>query len=457
VTRSDCASMISALFVAATDVNVFYLSEYHPQGIATAYLLMILYGFFKLISSGDYRFLGLGIVLSMAFALSHYFTPLYWALVFIILLPAIKIANLLLRKLFKSDKDLDLPQIGYVYMIISISIISFYFIINSDYNTPLIQFHVTDLIVNVLSSYKTFFILISFATIVIFSIIFIYKMYWNGAIKPERYHNFHSWLRINSSIIGILITFYLLTIIFYIECNYSYIAISRLYKWILLILSLSTIAKISIYNKRILAMTVLYGIITISAILGTLIIPSFPTDRLIGFWLIPAAPLASLTIIRLSTESNPRSKFRKYLFILIPSIIVIAGLLSSQPPAFFLQNPNVDGAIWYSNILPKMEEYKSAGEWTGKFIPYYENIQIMTEFHTRILPFFFGKRSINNIDHSYNGSNIYRIINPKSTENPFSHELNENEYNQIYNSNNINIYKQAWSWKLEGQNENSIY
>lgn len=436
------ASLISAFFTVAASVNLYYLSEYHPQGIAIVYLSIILYSLFKFSFEGDYRFLGIGIILSVAFSLSHYFTPLFWGLVLIVFLIFMPLSTKLIKSCSKSDTYGPFPFKGYAYVLACVCIILYYFIETIAYNKPLDQSRIPDILINFLmQNSQAFDILLILIVVTIISFFLIAKKHriFRGSDSEYNY-SFPSNIGV---LFILLVMFYLVLVIVDIASDSSYFAIPRFGKWLLLFLTLFTVANILNYNAKILVLIILYVIIFFAAMLGALIIPNFPTDRLIGFWLFPAAPLASLAIIRLMTVNNGSSTRNMLPFILLASIIIMTGILSSQIPAFFLREPSIDPNIWYSNIMPNMDEYKSTGEWTGQYIPISQisHIQIITDFHTRVLPFFFGKHSTNNIDVDYYAIDKYIFINPKSKEATYSHKISKDDLARIFQSDNLDIYK----------------
>jgi hypothetical protein len=137
VTNNDGVAMLSALFASLSGIIIFYHSEYHPQGLAMVYLILLLYAFIKsrsrsrLINKIYFRYVAL--IFCTAFLLSHYFTPLFLALIFIMYLMILLIARALSSyapindKLFKIVED-----IGYDYsffMIVIISSLAYHFVV----------------------------------------------------------------------------------------------------------------------------------------------------------------------------------------------------------------------------------------------------------------------------------------------------------------------------------------
>ena len=164
-------------------------------------------------------------------------------------------------------------------------------------------------------------------------------------------------------------------------------------KYILLFLALPSLVyifktkNINEYRCGLLLVCVLIG-----GVIGTFIIFS-PIDRIMGFYMPFAAIFGALTVFRLKDEwlGAINKNLVLNVVILLASVPMVTGFFNSQTPAYFFQDSAVNTHYWYSNRLPKMDQYKIAGEWTGAFIS--KESTIGTEFDTRTIPFYYGQRS----------------------------------------------------------------
>ena len=142
-----------------------------------------------------------------------------------------------------------------------------------------------------------------------------------------------------------------------------------------------------------LRLGILLGCFIFAGAVGNYLVAS-PLDRIIAYYTPIAAIFGALTVFRVKdlwfTHS---SKVGKGVVIAVfASLLMTAGVFNSQTPAYFFQDSESSTYYWYSNVLPKMEMYKPAGEWGGSYVPVDSYIEV--EFDTRVIPFYYGKRSV---------------------------------------------------------------
>jgi len=341
VTNNHTVAFIASLFATLGDTVIFYQSEYHPQSHAMVLFVFILYFLFKLKSSKKIAFRCLFLICCLGFSLSHYFTPLFIALIFIIYL-ALSLALQYLPLLVSGENrvksflyDLSYGQQSDSYLIL---------------------------------------------TVVLFALVY------HIAFYDSAFSEFVSAVGTNPVISASLISLNrpdipLITSVF-----------SSL-KWGLFLLALVSI--IWIYwskNRQEFRLGMLFICFFLAGAVGNFLVAS-PLDRIIAFYTPIAAIFAALTVFRVTDLwFMDRTKIGKGVIIAIfASLLMTAGVFNSQSPAYFFQDSEANTYYWYSNVLPKIEMYKPAGEWSGSFVPADSYIEV--EFDTRVIPFYYGKRN----------------------------------------------------------------
>ena len=341
VTNNYTVAVISSLFASLGDTVIFYQSEYHPQSFAMVLFVFILYFLFKLNVSKKIAFRYLFLICCLSFSLSHYFTPLFIALIFIMYL----VLSLTLR---------------YLPLLVSEGsrIKSFL-----DGLTP---GHQSD----------TYSILIVALFALMYHIVF-YDSAFSEFISAADANPVLSASLISLSQPEIpLIT--------------SVLSSS---KWGLFLLAVVSIAWVYwSKNRQELRLGMLLVCFIFAGAVGNYLVAS-PLDRIIAYCTPIASIFEALTVFRVrSLWLMHRSKIGKSVVIVVfASLLMTAGVFNSQTPAYFFQDSGVNTHYWYSNVLPKMEMYKSAGEWSGAYVP--EKAYIEVEFDTRVIPFYYGKRT----------------------------------------------------------------
>jgi|GEM_PF-1736758 len=389
VTKNEGMAMMSALFASLSDVVIFYQSEYHPQGFAIVLLILLLYTFIKSRSVNDIRFRYVTLIFCIVFTLSHYFTPLFLALIFGMYLMVLLIIRALSSYSPIEDK--------------------FYEIIED------IRLDYTFLMVIIISALAYHFMVYTSVVMGFIRIIFTEQPLQGQLIS------------IGQSNVPLLT---------------SILCVSKWGLFILAIISILWIIKTKNTNEFRLA--VLFVSIIVAGIIGNYVIIS-PLDRLIGFYVPFAAVFGSLTLFRFGDEwFNGIQKNRKVMVaVLIASILMTAGFFNSQTPAYFFQDSSVNTFYWYSNRLPKMDEYKIAGEWINAYI--LSDLKIGTEFDTRTVPLFYGRQSYNKVIYlpTYPTASVdYVMSNPNI---PYDYKGCQKMYfdrdlNTVYYNGELKIY-----------------
>ncbi len=341
ITNNYTVAVISSLFASLSDTVIFYQSEYHPQGVAIVLFVFILYFLFKLNigkkAALRYSFL----ICCLSFCLSHYFTPLFIALIFVMYLAL----SLTLRylPLFISRESRAKSFLGDL--------------------TPRRQS-------------DTYLILI----VVLFTLAY-HIMFYDSA-----FNEFVSMVNANPVLSASLISLGSPEIPLITSVLSSF-------KWGLFLLA--AVSVVWIYwskNKQELRLGMLLACFIFAGAVGNYLVAS-PLDRIVSYSTPLAAIFGALTVFKVrDLWFTHRSKIGKGVVIAVfAALLMVAGVFNSQTPAYFFQDSEVNTYYWYSNVLPEMEMYKPAGEWSGTYVPTDEYIEV--EFDTRVIPFYYGKRS----------------------------------------------------------------
>jgi len=396
VTNNISVALLAGLFASINDIIIFYQSEYHPQGISIIYFVLLLYAFLKSRQVIDIRYRYISLIFGAVFITSHYFTPLFLALIF-----SSYIAVMLMARIFcfsnaiwdKYGNMFEDVRLDYAYfLIVIIASLSYHFFV---YYGPL----------------KTFI-----------------EMASGPALETHL-------ISIGQTNVPLLT---------------SILTSSKWGLFVLAIISILMIIKTKNTNE--FRLGVITVCIVFAGFFGNYVIAS-PLDRIIGFYVPFAAIFASLTLYRFKDIwFRGVQKNRKVVVaVLIASIIMTAGFFNSQTPAYFFKDSCVDTYYWYSNRLPSMDEYKVVAEWVNKathYMPYITKYGV--EFDNRATLFYFGKIVYDDVIFRYyhfpDYSNDYILIN---TEIPYENEhgnkiLNKSDIykniNKIYTNSEVIIY-----------------
>lgn len=342
VTDNHAVAVISSLFASLGDTVIFYQSEYHPQGFSMVLFVFILYFLFTLNAGKKIAFRCLFLICCLSFSLSHYFTPLFIALIFamyLVLSLTLQYLPLLVSGESRVKSFLDGLTPGHqsdTYLILSAALFALaYHIVFYD------------------SAFNEF---ISLAD-----------------AKPA----------LSASLISLNQPEFPL-IFSVLSCA----------KWGLFLLA--TVSVVWIYWSR-SSQELRLGILLVCLIFAGAVsnyLVASPLDRIIAYYTPIAAIFGALTVFRVrDLWLMHRSKIGKGVTIAVfASLLMTAGVFNSQSPAYFFQDSEASTYYWYSNVLPKMEMYKPAGEWSGAHVPVDSYIEV--EFDTRVFPFYYGKRSV---------------------------------------------------------------
>lgn len=380
ITKNNGISLLAAMFASLGDTVIFYQSEYHPQGLSFIYFVFLIYFYIKSREQKNIFFTFLTILFIFVFVLSHHFSSLLLGLLAIAFLIAMFISSKIpfLRDRFPEISGVAKKDYTF-WSIIAVIMISYHFFGYFNFGKQILSF---------LKGLSPSASLIKTGLEVPLQVTLL-----NGA------------------------------------------------KYILLFLALPSLVYIfktkdvNEYRCGLLLICILIG-----GVVGTFIVFS-PIDRILGFYMPIVAIFGALTIFRFKewlTSYNKKLVLNVLIFLI--SIPMVAGFFNSQSPAYFFQNSDVNTYYWYSNRLPKMDQYKIAGEWAGTFIS--KESSIGAEFDTRTVPFYYGMHSGSNI-HQPSDKNDYYFVNQKIPYNTTQYEKrNFNKiFNRIYDNGELNYFR----------------
>jgi len=390
VTNNHAVVIMSSLFASLGDTVIFYQSEYHPQGVAMVLFVFILYFLFKLNVGKNVALRYSFLICCLSFCLSHYFTPLFIALIFVMYL----ILSLALRylPLFAPGENRVKPLLNVLAL-------------GRQSDTYLIL-----IVVLFALAYHTMF----------------YDSVFNGFVSMADANPVlsASLVSLNSPAIPLITS------------------VLSSFKWGLFLLA--AVSVVWIYwsnNKQELRLGMLLMCFLFAGAVGNYLVAS-PLDRIIAYYTPIAAIFGALTVFRVrDLWFTHRSKIGKGVVIAVfASLLMTAGVFNSQTPAYFFKDSEVSTYYWYSNVLPKMEMYKPAGEWSGTYVPIDEYIEV--EFDTRVIPFYYGKRGTNTqISFPDNLHRSFVMLNPNnvySSRTPDKSVL-INRFNLVYSNSLVMV------------------
>lgn len=343
VINNNGVAMLSALFASLSDVIIFYQSEYHPQGLAIIFFMLLLYAFIKSRQINNICFRYVALIFSVVFILSHYFTPLFLALIFG----------------------------AYAVLLLTVRPLS---------SLKFIQNRFYEIVEDIKSDFSFVIIIVTSSIAYHFLVYSVFVNQISGMLRREPILN-TQLVSIGQQNVPLLTS------------------ILSSSKWGLFILAaISILWIIKTKNANEFRLAVFFICIFIAGIIGNYVVAS-PLDRIIAFYLPFAAVFASLTLFRFKDEwfKGIHENKKIILLILIASTIMTAGFFNSQTPAYYFKDSGVNTYFWYSNDLSSMSMYGVTGGWIKNYTP--KESRYVTEFDTIILPFYYAERPIANVDH----------------------------------------------------------
>jgi hypothetical protein len=453
ITDNYVIAMLSALIASFCDVIILYQSEYHPQGLAYIFLVLWIYTYFKYIDINDYRFLVVSFIFGITFLLSHHFTSLYWALMISAYLFILFILNVLsphfrgkLHFCEEIRNNKNSRKFDYIFLVIFVVFVTAYqfFVYRGAVDWFIWFMNKPSDILNALAGKFKWGLVIAVVSSLIVIYFYKYRIFDKYQIDSTLSLTITKLRKkFDFKFSFIFLIFISITYSIFILINIltgSYVTITLILnsaKYIIFLLALLPIMWILQIKKNI----GLCVVIIFAWLIGTIISAKFPTDRVIGFFYIFSSVFVASSLFRFRNHLQiDRYRDITFIFIiLIVSLIITSGFLNSQTPSYFFHDSGENTIYWYSNRLPtNMEEYRTTGEWSGKFISK-ERI-ISTEFDTLTSAFYFGCRNINYVNQDINYSN-YIMLNPfipyeGSQKNDF-----HKKYDIIYTTKELRIFK----------------
>lgn len=385
-TKDNTIALLSALIASASDVVIYYQSEYHPQGFAVIFFVLFLYLYLKSRTMGGVRYRVLALLCLMLFLASHHFSSLFVALLAFVFIGLNQIASVL-------------PQwIGRVTQVARE--------VRADYNL---------------------WTLIAVTGIAYHLMIYLSLLrgFIRRFIEPQ--------LAPGAELLAVGAAVPMLT------------TLLNSAKWGIFLLAVYSIVKIiRTPRPHEFRLLVLLACILFAGFVATYLIRG-PVDRMITFYVPLISVFAAMTVHKLFTLNKVplrRTQMIKVTTVLMVGLLLVAGFFNGFPVrALYFKSSQIS-----NHHLPKMDEFKVAGEWTGIYIP--SNSKIGTGGHIRTVPFFFGKRSYNKVIfpvRSITAPIDYIMFDPNFPRRHEEPKQLEYEYDRnlsvIYDNGEVKIYK----------------
>lgn len=436
ITKNIRISLLAAFFSSLIDVLIFYQSEYHPQGLAFTVFVFWLYAFMKFHKNHNLAHLLLLGMFMMLLLLTHHFTSIFVALILVLYLVLLVAYNLTFKEKAKISTIIKIYKTD-------ILVIGSYLALVLAYN--FIYYKRTIRMLSSMTAGSFAYSSILVVVTILFCVLVI-----GGIVLIRRKKAFlRNLLTDRSIIIVIMVIATVSTLYLYYRNITSPLHSLAVYKVLLFMLAFIYIIRYGLWVRQI-SLTrsmMLFLSIILSGVLGFYFINIFPVDRVIALSAPFACIFASMILYKFSNGGKITkgllSKSRKLpLITVVTSVLFTASLFNSQIPAFFFKDSKIDTSHWYSNKLPSMEEYRVAGEWLGKHTP--PRARLGVEFDTRIIPFFYGKKSTSSVQYnSATYQNDYIVINPNTTyaKSQFKKKQFDKNLNRIYQNRELQVYK----------------
>lgn len=392
ITTREEVALLSAALAAFGDVVIFYQSEYHPQGVALVFFVLLMFLFLRSREKSTFSFALLFIITMGAMTLSHHFSSL---LVGVMSLAAAGLCLVIPRLRRLDFNPQAMARDFYTLLLVGITALSYHLFV---YIEPMRQF-VRMIGLNIAGS--TSLLSLSLAG--------------EFLVRP-----------------------------------FSLLLFTSV-KWILLILAICYIAFYFYRMKRdpTIDRVALALFLFIVVGLGALMVPGAPLDRLLAFILPLLTPFVVMLLIN-ARDRRPYSRFVAWralwltITVLISVLAIAAGFLNApNAPSMFFHDSPTNVNFWYSNELPEMDQYVHAGAWTQDSLE--DRPRVYTNFDTRTTVFYFGEK--------YNGFMLpasaspappsYILVNPSI---PYAFEDNRYEtydhrFNTIYHNGELKMYE----------------
>lgn len=393
-TRNNTIALLSALFASLSDVVIFYQSEYHPQGFALIVFVLFLYIYLKSRTTGKLRYQILALACLVVFVASHHFSSLFVGLLAISFVGMNHLISILPQRLGQITQAARAIRADYnLWLIVAVAGLAYHFWIYEG------------LLRNIVRRYGGYGVIMLEPGNILLDV---------GASTP------------------------------------MYITLLNAIKWGILLLAVPAIIRVIRTSRPHEArLLVMLACVLFAGFAGTFIVWG-PVDRIIAFYAPLVSVFAAMTVHKLFTlnqSSNWRNQTIKITTVLIVGLLLAAGFFRGiNIPAFYFQSSQVNSYYWYSNRLPKMEEYKGAGEWTGMYIP--QNLRVGAGWYIRTFPFFFGKRSLPNVSYAEENPTArvdYIMFDPNFPRGYESAQRLEPEFDRdlsvIYDNGEVKVYK----------------
>ena len=358
-TKNNTIALLSALFASASDVVIFYQAQYHPQGFALIFFVLFLYIYLKSRTTGRLSYRVGALMCIAVLVLSHHFSSLFVALLAISFIGLNHLIPILPRR------------IGWITQVARE--------VRADYNLWII-------LAGTGLAYH-------FLTVAISPV--------GGFLSALVEEQPPAMLLAVGADVPMLTT------------------LLNSAKWgILLLATFSIIKAVRSPQPHQFRLLVLLAPILFSGFIGNYLTGG-PIDRFILFYVPIVSVFAAMTIQKLFIDRLHirGTQLAKVIMVPIIGALLAAGFFNAQTPAYYFKSGEVNTYYRYSDDLSSIDKYGYTGQWIKEFTP--ENSRYVTEEDTIVIPFFYGERPIDNIQHylyyAYMEGRVrdrYIVVNP---------------------------------------------
>ena len=338
---------------------IYYQAEYHPQGFALIFFVLFLYIYLKSRTTGRLRYRVLALVCIAVFVLSHHFSSIFVVWLAISFIGLKHLISILPRR------------IGWITQVAKE--------VRVDYNLWIIL-AVTELAYH--------FLMVDISPV-------------GGFLSALVEEQPPAMLITVGADVPMLTT------------------LLNSAKWgILLLAAFSIIKAIRTPQPHQFRLLVLLACTLFSGFIGNYLTGG-PIGRFVLFYTPIVSIFAAMTIEKLFIDGLPirGTQLAKVIMVPIIGALLAAVFFNAQTPAYYFKSGEVNTYYLYSDDLSSIDKYQHTGQWIKDYTP--NDFKYITESDTIVIPFFYGERSIDTVEHylyyAYVGGRMrdrYIIVNP---------------------------------------------
>jgi len=337
-TGRTSVALLAAMFVSSSDVVIYYQAEYHPQGLAVLALTLFLYSFLRARSSFGLSFSILTLFFAASLVFVHHFSSLFIALLAVGFIVVGFLAERTPLRRLKSIWHPGVFTADYtLWLFVAVAIFAYEILLNTEVM-------------------RGFIILLESA-------------------EPP------SLLVTTGPGVPLFVT------------------IGNAMKWGVL-----GLAVFAIWKFRASLTTELYRLLVLLVLLVSAgVVSDFltggPAERIIALYVPVGSVFAGLGVAQLlktSRNMSPRVRLQTAAVLGAVAVLCLVGALNAEVPSLYFHGSAPNSFYWSSNDLSSVGVYNATGSWIARYTD--ANSIYVTEFDTRVIPFYYAGRPLNN-DH----------------------------------------------------------